>query len=320
MTLQSLHNNSLQYNPSPSRVVALVNPSSGMGLGQRIIDILQRRPWPANVKVFETTPDLAGHHEAIAYARQTYAERLIVVGGDGTLMETLTVMLSTGSAIPICMLPFGTGNIVANDLDMPRRILPALRQSFRAGWLRWWDVGQMEPDGQYFALRASAGHEASTLAAIDTRAKKRLGTIAYAMPAVRELIKAEPVTFTLTIDDQPPVQLQGITAFVAATSRMVSRVDFVLSRDIAPDDGVLHAGVVHPQKILQNLPHMVGNAALEARDIVTTFPVKHRVRIQSDPPQPCQVDGEYLDRTTPLVVNNHPRKAAFITPLRMRKP
>ncbi|MFP4323124.1 MAG: diacylglycerol/lipid kinase family protein [Anaerolineales bacterium] len=319
MTIQRIQQRTLEYDPAPERVVALVNPASGIGTGQRVIDVLRQRHWPADVTVFATSPDLTGHRAALDYARATYADRLIVAGGDGTLMETLTEMLSTGPAIPICMLPIGTGNIVANDLDMPRRILPALRQAFRTGWRRWWDIGHLEPSGQFFALRASTGHEAATLANMDPATKKRLGTLAYAMPAVRELIKAEPVTFTLTIDDLPPVQLQGITAFVAATSRMVNWVDFVLSRDIAPDDGVLHAGVVHPQKLLANLPHMVGSAALEARDIVTTFPVKHRVRIDADPPQRCQVDGECLEQNTPLVVNNYPGKAAFITPLRMRK-
>jgi len=306
------------YSPAPKRVVAIVNPFSGAGGGRRVLRLLRDYPWSARVTAFETEPgSLNAHHAAIEHALQTDAERLIVSGGDGTLMETLTALRQRGVSIPICMIPTGTGNIVANDLATPRRIYPAIKQAFNPGILRWWDAGLLPDQNLVFALRASAGFEAMALTTIKSAAKHRWGVVAYAVPALREFLRTRPVTYTLTIDDRPPIQLEGVVAFTAVTSRMAGGVNFVISRDIRPDDGVLHVGVFHPRKILQNLPAMLNQAALQARDMISVFPVQHRVTIESSVPQVTQVDGEILG-TTPLYVETLPQYAAFITPLMPR--
>lgn len=306
----------LHYIAAPQKVVAIVNPHSGFGYGQRVLHWLRRRKWGAEVTAFETQPNsLDGHHQALDYARQNGADRLLIYGGDGTLMETLTVMLGAGKAIPISLIPGGTGNIIASDLDMPRRILPALRQAFRAGLMRWWDIGRLENTGQYFALRASVGHDAATLATTDPIAKRRIGAMAYALPAVRELLKSHPIKFTLRIDGGAPIEHLGITAFVAASSRLSSHFDFVLSRHIHPEDGILHVGVMRPQHLFRNLPSMLEQAALEAIDIVSLYPVYKSVTIEAETPQLAQVDGELLDITTPISITNIPQTAPLVSPL-----
>lgn len=303
--------------PAPQSVVAIVNPRAGMGRGQRALELLNTQNWSAEVKTFPTLPDsLDGHRAAIEYARQHQADRLLVCGGDGTLMATLTTMLSSGPPIPICMIPAGTGNIVANDLATPRRLLPALRQAFRPGRLCWWDAGRIEGTGQIFALRASAGHDALTVANTPDIAKQRWGTFGYVLPAIRQLLRLKPITFTLAIDGGVPFQVQGITAFVAVTNRMAGIIDFVLSPDIHPDDGVLHVGVIHPHRLaLLQLPMILNQGSLSPQNMVTIFPVRERVRIEANPPQPLQVDGELLAELTPLEVRTMQHAITFVTPL-----
>lgn len=301
---------------APQRVVALANAHSGFGWGRRVLRQLNERSWPADVTTFETKPgSLAGHQAAIAYARESGADRLIVAGGDGTLMETLTSMMDGGPVIPIYVIPAGTGNIVANDLAMPRQVMPAVKCAFLPGLLRWWDVGRLENTGQVFALRVSAGHDASTLAAMPEGRKRFLGSMAYALPAWREYLRAKPATYTLTIDDASPFEVTGITAFVAATSRISGRLDIVLSHGILPDDGLLHVGIFRPHKLLRNLPRILNQASLEVRDIVSIYPVRERVKIESNPLQLTQVDGELLAIQTPLEVTNLPNTAPFVTPI-----
>lgn len=303
------------YSPTPRQVVAIVNPFSGAGGGRRVLRLLRDYPWPAKISAFETQPgSLAMHHAAIDHALRIGAERLIVSGGDGTLMETLSAMREQGVSIPICMIPTGTGNIVANDLATPRRIYPAIQQAFNPGILRWWDAGLIRDRNLVFALRASTGFEAMALATMNAAAKHRWGIVAYAVPALREFLRTRPVTYRLTIDGRAPIQMEGVVAFAAVTNRISGAVNFVISRDILPDDGVLHVGVFHPRKILQNIPAMVNKAALQARDLVTVFPVHHSVAIETDTPQITQVDGELLGET-PLYVETLPQSAAFITPL-----
>ncbi len=315
MYAQSMQQTRYQYCPSPHHVVAVVNPNSGMGGGRKTLNILKRVKWPARLTIFETQAGtLEVQREAMAYARACGADRILVSGGDGTVMEVLTAMLDTGTPIPMSVVPAGTGNIVANDLELPRRVFAAVRQAFSGGKLHWWDVGQL-PDSRYcFALRASAGAEASVLNVMNEEAKRRWGIMAYIFPAMRELMRTTPVRFTLTIDDQEPFDAYGILSFVAVTSRMVSNINFVWSRDIHPDDGILHVGVFHPRQVLQNLPALFNQAAMQAKNMVSIYPVHHQVRIDSYPPQVTQVDGELLGKT-PLIVTNIPHAAPFVTPL-----
>lgn len=136
------------------------------------------------------------------------------------------------------------------------------------------------------------------------------------------MLRMRPVNFTLHIDDNHPVQISGATAFVAVTSRLAGQLGFCLSNQMRTDDGVLYAGVLHPQRVLLNLPRVLQHMALEAADfddLVTLFPVKHRVRIECDSPQRTQIDGDLLG-ITPLETEVKARAVPFITtPYHMQK-
>jgi diacylglycerol kinase family enzyme len=315
--MNSLTRQSNTYMDAPQHVVAIVNPNSGMaGRAQQVLTMLRNRTWSAKVSIFETMHgSLAGHERAIDFARQHGADRLLISGGDGTLMDTLTTLFKTGSAIPMCMIPSGTGNIIANALQMPRRIEAAIQHAISAGKLWTWDVGKIQNTGHVFALRASAGHDAWVLAATSPHGKRRWGTLAYVLPALRTLRQVPFIDFTLTIDDGKPFSLRGITAFVAVTNRMTGRVKFLLNHDIAPDDGVLHVGVIHSKKLFRNLPKMALRRGLDVPGMMTIFPVHRQVRIDTEPPQRTQVDGELLKITTPLTILNMPQAAPFVIPL-----
>jgi diacylglycerol kinase family enzyme len=301
---------------APTHVVAIVNPNASSGLGPRLIRFLERRVWPSKVEVFLTSPrSLEVHREAIEYARRVNADRLIVAGGDGMVMESLTAMLDSGPPLPVSLIPIGTANIVAGDLGIPRTMRGALKLAFSEATLHWWDIGQEAHAGYFFALRASAGHDANTLTLVNPDHKNRWRTIAYALPAIREFVQMRPVEFTLTIDNQAPIVMEGITAFVAVTGRVFGQIDFVLSRRIQTDDGVLSAGVIHPKKILQNVPKILRQMALEGDNMLSIFSVQQVVSIDANPPQRTQVDGDLLGHT-PLTARVIARAVPFVTPRR----
>ena len=306
-----------ENHPAPQRVVAVIDPRAGRGSGHYAMRVLRQKHWGVDVQIFQPDPaDPDTYRRAIETAQRSGAQRILVSGGDGTLARTITAMLTMGDPLPVAVIPTGTANVVAGDLHLPRRVYPAIELALSAAHVHWWDAGQLQPSGDYFTLRVSAGHDANTLALVNKRAKSTYGTLAYIIPGAVEILRMEPVSFTLTIDDQAPLRLSGITAFVAATSRMSGQMGFYLSNQTRTDDGVLYAGVLHPQRVFANLPRVLQHMALEAAnfdEIVTLFPVKHHVRIDSDTPQRTQIDGDLLGHT-PLVANVRPRAVPFITP------
>jgi diacylglycerol kinase (ATP) len=305
-----------EFCAAPRRVVAIVDPAAGRGVGRRVLQLLTGRQWPAAVRVFTPNPaNFSTYVEAIEEAHSSQAERIIVSGGDGTLMRVLTALRQTGAPLPLSVIPTGTGNVVAGDLHIPRRILPALRLAFGEATLHWWDIGYLRDVGYYFALRASAGHDANTLEYVSKQAKMWWRSMAYVGPAIREFMRMKPIAFRLTIDGGPPIELQGATAFVAVTSRLAGSLGFVLSNQIRTDDGILHAGVFHPQRLLRNIPRLVHHMAFEAENfanMVSLFPVRHEGCIEADPVQRTQIDGELLG-STPLVAQVVPHGVPFVT-------
>lgn len=314
--LTSISHDRLAHIQRPHHLIAIVDPNAGRGMGRQVIRQLENRRWPARVQVFTPNPAyLETYIEAIETAHREGADRLIVSGGDGTLMRSITAMHAVGKPIPISLVPTGTGNVVAGDLNIPRRISLALRLAFSEANIHWWDLGRLTDSGYYFALRASAGHDANTLSHVSKQTKLWWRSMAYVGPAIREFIRMKPIPFRLSIDNNPPIEIQGATAFVAVTNRISGSIGFVLSNQIRPDDGVLHAGVFHPQQLLRNLPRMVQHMALEAENfvnMVSLFPVKERVMIEADPIQRTQIDGELLDNT-PLMAEVVSHGAAFVT-------
>src|SRR5277367_5384153 len=53
-------------------------------------------------------------------------DTILVCGGDGTVFNVIQGV--AGTEIPVGILPFGTGNVLAQNLDLPRNPLEAARR------------------------------------------------------------------------------------------------------------------------------------------------------------------------------------------------
>jgi len=301
--------------PTPRRVAALIMPAAGQGAGQKVIDALEGGQWKAEVKIFRLDESMESHHEAVQAAYEWGADRLIASGGDGTVARVVSAMHQRGETpIPICIVPTGTGNVVAVDLGIPKDIQRALALAFQRADVYWWDVGRVG-SGEYFLLRASAGHDARTLSMVNRYTKKLFRNIAYAVPGAYMLLAMRNITFELEIDDQPPIQEVGMTAFAAVTGRISGPWAFYLSKKIRPDDGVMYAGVMHLKNLIYHLPRIIRHRALEYDGfdaLISLYPVQKRVVIRAHPPQATQIDGDLLDYQTPLEAEILPNAVPFV--------
>ena len=108
-----------------SRILLLVNP---------VVSARKRRAVPAvraifedagfGVQVAETTP----HRGGIEVARRAVASGvsgIVVCGGDGTVFDVLQAV--AGTDVLIGVLPFGTGNVLVQNLGLPRDPIAAAR-------------------------------------------------------------------------------------------------------------------------------------------------------------------------------------------------
>ncbi len=176
---------------SKKRVFLIINPFSGtrrarLGLFT-VVDVL----CSAGALVTVQTTQHRGHATQLAHdaALQGY-DVIACCGGDGTLNETVSGILSSGADVPLGYVPAGSTNDFATSMGIP--------SDFRAAALgivngtpERIDIGRWS-DRRYFTYIASFG--AFTAASYNAAqpAKNAIGHLAYLLEGVKDLQSLRP--------------------------------------------------------------------------------------------------------------------------------
>jgi diacylglycerol kinase family enzyme len=242
--------------------------------------------------VVDDTQDAAGSRlEAL-----TTPPLVAVVGGDGTVRHAAAIL--AGSSIPLAIVPAGTGNVLAASLGIRglRSAVDAIHRGDQVtidlGLAEWGREGQAHPDGRgTFVVAAGTGLDARIMAAAHEDWKRRLRFGAYVGAAIRELLRLAPVDLVITADGER-LERRGHLALVANTGQIIpGRVG--PRRSIDPGDGRLDLLVVAGGGIPSAL-RSVADLLLRADELdgTTIRRTVREVRIESDPPQPVETDGD----------------------------
>src|SRR4051794_32539535 len=143
--------------PKSMRSAVIVNPNRVTGvdeLRKAVDDQVTEAGWPAPLW-YETTEEDPGTGQA-RQAVDEGAEVVFVSGGDGTVRAAIEGLAGTDAALAV--LPGGTGNLLAANLDIPTETVEGVDIAL-GGRRRAVDVGEV--DGQVFAVMAGMGLDAA---------------------------------------------------------------------------------------------------------------------------------------------------------------
>ena len=153
---------------------------------------------------FETTPEDLGQ-KITADALAAGADVILVAGGDGTVRAVSEAVAGTG--VPLAILPSGTGNLLARNLNLPLGDPAPLIEAAFSGVDHPIDIGQARirrPDGTLethaFVVMAGIGLDAAMIANTNPALKKNVGWVAYVDGAARSLVNAEPFRAVYQLD------------------------------------------------------------------------------------------------------------------------
>jgi YegS/Rv2252/BmrU family lipid kinase len=167
-------------------VAIIINPKSGGGSaerGRRRADLAARilTEIGEHADVFVTTG--RGHGRELAAAAVRRGARLVIAwGGDGTINEVASSLVSTPAALGI--VRSGSGNSLARELGISTRPAQALRAAL-AATPRAIDAGEI--DGQFFVSIAGIGFDAHVADCFDRDTSGRRGFSTYVRLAMQEL-------------------------------------------------------------------------------------------------------------------------------------
>lgn len=249
-------------------------------------------------------------NDGIRLARQLVeqgADIVAVYGGDGTISEVATGLAGTGVALAI--IPGGTGNVVAYEFGIPHDFVAAARLAVSEHCIRLVDLG--ETGNRRFLLRVGVGLEAAAIERTPRELKDRFGLLAYGIGGLQALIEARPMDYVLELDGRIH-ETQGVLCTVANSGHL-GLPGLRLSPKIDIEDGLLDVLVfrrVDLKLITQFISDNVGGT-LNMGDLqhwqVT------QARIEVDPRQSVQVDGDYLGMT-PVEIHSRPRSLRVVVP------
>lgn len=191
--------------------ILIHNPNAGGGGTARraVLDharrILESRGIQADLA--ETT----GPGEATDMAKRASSEGrqlVIACGGDGTINEVVNGLAGAqnGDRVPLALLPAGTANVLAKELELSWDIPEAAEQLVR-GEVRDIALGLATPlekpeKARYFLSVAGAGPDGRITYAVDLELKARMGILAYWWQGAREVFNYKFTHFRTTSEGQ----------------------------------------------------------------------------------------------------------------------
>lgn len=226
------------------RIAFIANPTkAGLSdLREQAMRVCSTRYLPQPMWLFTTEEDPGAG--AAQRAIDAGADVVVAIGGDGTVRAVAESVAGTG--IPLGIIPMGTGNIFARNMDLPLGDIPALLRIALDGRDVPTDVGRVVlnrgpkgPDEEHlFLVMAGVGFDAEMVAGADERLKRRLGWLAYFFAAIKHL-RSRRIHAAVSVDGSREVQGQMRTVLFTNVGRLPGGL--ILAPDATAEDGLLDA-------------------------------------------------------------------------------
>jgi YegS/Rv2252/BmrU family lipid kinase len=277
--------------PSARRLAVVLNPAKVESVGQfraLVTSMAAEAGW-AEPRWFLTSVDDPGRGMAHS-AAVAGADLVIVCGGDGTVREVCAELAGTG--IPVGIVPAGTGNLLARNLDIPLYLRSAVDVAL-TGQDRAIDLVAVSGDGiedSHFMVMAGMGFDAAIMEGVNEGLKRRVGWVAYVGSALRSLM-FPAVKVEITVDDDPPSTHRARTVVVGNVGYL--QAGMPLLPDAAIDDGQLDLVLLHPRRFLSWIPLAARVLSRGRRtDETINRMTGRRISVRAAADTPRQLDGD----------------------------
>jgi diacylglycerol kinase (ATP) len=279
---------------------------------------------------FYTTEEDPGAGQA-RRALEQGADVVVAVGGDGTVRAVSEALVDSGATLGI--IPMGTGNLFARNLDIPLNDGPAALRTVIEGESQLVDVGwldvtrhaesQREDGTHLFLVIAGAGIDAEMVGGADDRLKKRLGWFAYFFAAAAHMT-GKRMQAEVTVDEAEPVSSHMRTVLMANVGRLPAGIQLI--PEASAWDGQLDVATLDARGGLVGWSELFGTVVAQGAGIKEpwllrmwkTSRIDHvrggRVEVRFAQPQKVQIDGEALGRARKIVARVHPKAFSVRVP------
>ena len=200
--------------------------------------------------VWIPTTDAGPADALIQRAVDSACDLVIAAGGDGTVRAVGAALASR--RLPFGIVPLGTGNLLARNLELPLTNLEQAVEIAFTGDDRQVDLGMVEivrADGDSeehaFLVMAGLGLDAKMIKNTNTKLKKAVGWLAYIDGITRSLPELRPVRIRYRLNGAPERAMSVHTIIVGNCGMLPGGL--LLMPEAKPDDGILDIAALRPR-------------------------------------------------------------------------
>jgi len=300
----------LVYNPTKVDVDALraavAEHGAGVGWGEPLF--------------YETTVEDLGDG-VTREALEAGAAVVLVAGGDGTVRAVSQAM--SGSGVPLAIVPSGTGNLLARNLQLPLADPSAMIGAAFDGDSLAIDVGfadfvreSGEREEHAFVVMGGMGLDAAMIANTSGDLKKKVGWVAYVDGAAKSLVKAKPFPIMYQVTGHRMHRAHVQSVLFANCGSLPAGLELIPEASVS--DGDLDVVIFQPKNPLGWLAvwrrvawdnsvlrrFRAGRSILRLRtkDNAVRYAKGPGIQVAASAPQAVQLDGDEFGEATAVNV------------------
>jgi YegS/Rv2252/BmrU family lipid kinase len=291
------------------KALVIFNPAAGDKERQLLSDALIRHFTAGRIE-YEVYETRKGDQlsEIVRRRLKEGFDLVIAAGGDGTVSAVSDSL--AGSSIPLGIVPAGTANLLANELDIPDEIDAAV--ALIAGAHRTRKIDTMRIGERVYLLNASVGISASVIGDTTRKSKSRFGRLAYLGTALLKVFSSRPRYLVVEVDGNAhPYRAVEVTIMNCG---LLGKKLYPKGPELLIDDGHLGVWILSMKTIWGYLRCLIGVAVGWTGNRETHFiRAEKTVSIRSNIPLQVQADGDMIG-TTPIDATVLPGALTVLVP------
>lgn len=249
-----------------------------------IIDTLENNGYDVTVHIGKYKGDCTDFIKAIG----SRFDVIVACGGDGTLSETVSAVLTLDKKPEIGYIPSGTTNDFAVSWKISRKPMEAAT-NIAENEPRLCDVSTF--CGKPFVYVAAFGAFTEASYSTPQELKKSIGWIAYIIEGIKSLPSIKPIKMKIEYDGGV-IEDEFLYGMISNT-RHVGGFELKVSDDVSLSDGLMELILIRNPKNSADNPKML-SAVLnqDASSEYITFVHTKKVRFETDEDVSWTIDGE----------------------------
>ncbi|MDH3901958.1 MAG: diacylglycerol kinase family lipid kinase [Xanthomonadales bacterium] len=280
------------------KLLIIFNPNAAYGRSVKKLPAVEAKFESLGMKVTFIPTTHTGHGtELVTRTDLSTYDGLVAAGGDGTVFEVLNGLYQHPKAerIPLGLLPIGTGNAFARELNLKTDTLMDAIELIHRGHTRKVDVGLVESTGRSFYFVNIVAMGFAVDAGLVAQKMKFMGKAAYTLATLWKVLKLKSYPLELEIDGE---SFTSDNIFVTFSNSRYTGTHFLMAPEAKIDDGQLDVTILESlprTRLLKLFPTIYDGRHIEYPE-VKTYKAAHII-IRSPQGMLLGPDGEFRGNT-----------------------